>query len=93
MDGVKQIYDSVYILTRDPNSPWNLKYLLCQFHLVTQNNDFSVLKKADRRAIISQVKNWINSWINYCENEAEYLKSFVLFTVFINIPEVKACIG
>jgi hypothetical protein len=30
--------------------------------------DGSALKKADRREIISQVKNWINAWVNYCEN-------------------------
>jgi hypothetical protein len=52
-----------------------------------------VLKKANQRAIISQVKNWINSWVNYCENEAEYLKSLALFTAFMNRPDVKARLG
>jgi hypothetical protein len=74
-DGDKQIYEPIDMLTRDPNSPRNVKHiLLCWFHLVTHKFDVSVLKKADRGAIISQVKNWITSWVNYCETEAEYLK-------------------
>jgi hypothetical protein len=56
---------------------------------VTQKFDVSVLKKADRGAIISQVKNWSTSWVNYCENEAEYLKSFSLFTAFMDRHDVK----
>jgi hypothetical protein len=56
---------------------------------MTQKIDVSVLKKADRGAIISQAKNWITSWVNYCENEAEYLKSFSLFTAFMDRPDVK----
>jgi hypothetical protein len=60
---------------------------------VTQKFDVSVLKKADRSAIISQVKNWITSWVNYCENEAEYLKSFLLFTSFMDRPDVKEQLG
>jgi hypothetical protein len=59
MDGDKQIYEPLDILTRDPDSPWNVKHILCQFHLVMQKFNVSVLKKADRDAIISQVKNWI----------------------------------
>jgi hypothetical protein len=35
------------------------------------------------------VKNWIASWVNYCENEAEYLKSFLLFTAFMDRPVEK----
>jgi hypothetical protein len=89
MDDNKQIYDPINILTRDPNSPWNVKHALCKFHLVTQKNDVSILKKSDRGAIISQVKNWITSWVNYCENKAEYLKSFALFTAFMDRPDVK----
>jgi hypothetical protein len=56
---------------------------------VTQKFGVSVLKKADRGAIISQVKNWIASSVNYCENEAEYLKSFSLFIAFMDRPDVK----
>jgi hypothetical protein len=48
-NGDKQIYEPIDILTRDPNSPWNVKHVLCQFHLVTQKFDVSVLKKADPR--------------------------------------------
>jgi hypothetical protein len=70
MDGDKQIYDPINILTHDSNSTWNVKHVLCQFHLVMQKFDVSVLKKSDRGAILSQVKNWITSWVNYCENEA-----------------------
>jgi hypothetical protein len=55
--------------------------------------DVSVLKKADRGALVSQVKNWITSWVNYCENEAEYLKSFSLFTAFMDRSDVKARFG
>jgi hypothetical protein len=73
-DGDKQIYEPIDILIRYPNSPWNVKHVLCEFHLVMQKFDVSVLEKADRCAIVSQVKNWINSWVNYCENKAEYLK-------------------
>jgi hypothetical protein len=36
------------------------------------------------------MKNWINSLVSYCENEAEYLKSFEFFTAFMNISDVKA---
>jgi hypothetical protein len=61
--------------------------------MVTQKKYDTVFKKADRGAIISQVKNWINSWVPYCKNEAEYLKSFSLFTAFINQPDVKAQCG
>jgi hypothetical protein len=61
MDGDKQIYEPLDILTREPNSPWNMKHVLCQFHLVTKKIIVSMLKKADQRAIISQVKNWKNS--------------------------------
>jgi hypothetical protein len=50
--------------------------------------DVSVLKKANGGAIISQVKNWINSWVTYCENEVEYLKSLSLFATFVNRPDV-----
>jgi hypothetical protein len=50
---------------------------------VTQIFDVSVLKKADRGENISQAKNWITSWVNYCENEGEYLKSFGWFTAFM----------
>jgi hypothetical protein len=92
-DGDKQIYDTIDILTRDSNSPWNMKHVLCQFHLVTQKFDVSVLKKADRGAIKSQVKNWITSWVNYCENEAEYLNSFSLFTAFMARPDFKERLG
>jgi hypothetical protein len=92
-DGDKQIYDPINILTRDLNSPWNVKHVLCQFHLVTHKFDVSVLKKGDRGAIISQVKNWIASWVNYCRNEAEYLKSFSLFTAFMDQPDVKVRFG
>jgi hypothetical protein len=60
---------------------------------VIQKNDDSVLKKSDQRAIVSQIKNWINSWVDYCENEAEYVKSFALLTAFMNIPDVKECMG
>jgi hypothetical protein len=60
---------------------------------VTHKCDASVLKKADRRAIISQVKNWINQWVNYGGNGAEYLKSFALFTAFINRPDIEAYMG
>jgi hypothetical protein len=56
---------------------------------VTQKFSVSVLKKADRGAIISQVKNWITSWFNYCGNEAEYLNSFSLFMAFVDGPGVK----
>jgi hypothetical protein len=56
-------------------------------------NDVSVLKKADRLAIISQVKNWINAWVNYCKDEAGYLKSFALFIAFMNRSDIKACLG
>jgi hypothetical protein len=52
-------------------------------------NNISVLKKADRREITSQVKNWITSWVNYCENKVEYLKFLALFTAFMNRPDVK----
>jgi hypothetical protein len=93
MDGDKQIYEPINILTPDSNSPWNVKHVLCQFHLVTQKFDVSVLKKADRGAIISQVRNWITSWVNYCENEAEYLKSFSLFSAFMDRPDVKEQLG
>jgi hypothetical protein len=93
MDGDKQIYEPIDILTRDPNSPWNVKHVLSQFHLVTQKFDVSILKKADRGAIISQVKNWTTSWVNYCENEAEYLKSFSSFTAFMDRPDVKERLG
>jgi hypothetical protein len=54
-----------------------------------QKFDVSAVKKADRGAIISQVKNWIASLVNYFENEAEYLKSFSLFTAFMDQPDVK----
>jgi hypothetical protein len=91
-DGDKKIYKLIDILTRDSNSPWNVKHVLCKFHLVTHKIDVSVLKKADRGAIISQVKNWISSWVN-CENEAEYLKSFSLFTSFMDRPDVKEQLG
>jgi hypothetical protein len=60
---------------------------------VTQKFDFSVLKKADRGAIISQVKNWINYWVNYFENEAKYLNSFSLFTAFMDRSDIKARLG
>jgi hypothetical protein len=92
-DGDKQIYEPIDILTRDPNSPWNVKHVLCQFHLVTHKFDVSVLKKTDGCASISQVKNWIISWINYCENEAEYCNSFSLFTAFMDRPDVKERCG
>jgi hypothetical protein len=55
---------------------------------VTHKFDVSVLKKSNRGAIISQVKNWITSWVNYCENEGEYDKSFGLFTAFMEQPDV-----
>jgi hypothetical protein len=84
MDGDKQIYEPADILTRDPNSRWNVKHVLCQFHLVMEKFNVSILNKADRGAILFQVKNWITSWVNYCENEAEYLKSFSLFTAFMD---------
>jgi hypothetical protein len=58
-----------------------------------QKSDVSVLEKADRGANISQVKNWIASWVNYCENEAEYLKSFSLFTAFMDRSDVKVRLG
>jgi hypothetical protein len=58
-----------------------------------QKFDVNILKKADRGAIISQVKNWIASWVNYCENKAEYLKSFSLFTAFMDQPDVKLQLG
>jgi hypothetical protein len=73
-----------------------VKHALCQFHLVTQKFGAIVLKKADRGAIISQAKNWINSWVNYCENEAEYLESFSLFTAFMAFmdrPDVEERLG
>jgi hypothetical protein len=92
-NGDKQIYEPIDILTRDPNSPWNVKHVLYQFHLVTQKFDVSGLKKADRGAIISQVKNWITSWVKNCENEAEYLNSFSLFTEFMDRPGVKEQLG
>jgi hypothetical protein len=92
-DGDKQIYKPIDVLTRDSNSPWNMKHVLYQFHFVTHKFDVSFLKKADRGAIISQVKNWITSWVNYCENEAEYLKSFSLFTAFMDRPDVKERLG
>jgi hypothetical protein len=60
---------------------------------VTQKFDASFFKKADRVAIISQAKNWIASWVNYCENEAEYLNSFSFFTAFMDQPEVKVRLG
>jgi hypothetical protein len=88
MDGDKQIDEPLDIPTQDPNSPWNVKDVLCQFHLVTQKFDVSLRRKADRGAIISQVKNWITSWVNYCENEGEYFKSFGLFTAFVEQPDV-----
>jgi hypothetical protein len=56
---------------------------------VKQKNDVSVLKKADRGAIISQLNNWITSWVNYCEKEAEYLKSFSFVTAFMDRLDVK----
>jgi hypothetical protein len=87
----KQIYEPIDISTRDSNSPWNVKRVLYQFHLVTQKFDVSILKKSDRGAIISQVKNWI--WVKYCENEAEYVKSFSLFTEFMDRPDVKQRLG
>jgi hypothetical protein len=89
----KQIYEPIDILTRDPNSPWNVKHVLCQFYVVTQTNGGIVLKKDNLRAIISQVKKWINSWVSYCKNEAEHLKSFSVFTAFMNQPDVKARLG
>jgi hypothetical protein len=92
-DEDKQIYEPINILTRDSNSPWNVKHVLCQFHLVTHKFDASVFKKSDRGAIISQVKNWITSWVNYCENEAECLKSFSLFTAFMDRPDIKERLG
>jgi hypothetical protein len=92
-DGDKQIYEPIKILTRDSNSPWNVKHVLCQFNLAMQKSDVSVLKKDDRGALISQVKNWISSWVNYCENEAEYLKSFSLFTAFMDRPDIKEQLG
>jgi hypothetical protein len=58
-----------------------------------EKHDLSELKKADRSEIISQVKNWITSWVNCCENEAEYLKSFALFTDFKNLPDIKEQLG
>jgi hypothetical protein len=92
-DGDKQIYDPIDILTRDSNSQWNVKHVLCQFYVVTHIFDVSVLKKADRGALISQVKTWITSWVNYCENEAEYVKSFSLLTAFMDRPDVKERLG
>jgi hypothetical protein len=52
-------------------------------------NDVNALKKDNQRAIIKQVKNWIISWVNYCKNEAGYIKSFALFISFMNRPAVK----
>jgi hypothetical protein len=57
--------------------------------MVTHKFDVIVREKAHQGAIISQVKNWITSWVNYCENEAEYLKSFALLTAFMDQPAVK----
>jgi hypothetical protein len=65
-DGYKQFYEPINILTRDPSSAWNVKHIVCWFYLVTQKFDVSVLNKADSGAIISRVKNWITSWVNYC---------------------------
>jgi hypothetical protein len=70
-----------------------VKHVLCQFHLVTQKFYVSFLKKGERGAIISQVKNWITSWVNYCENKAEYLKLLSLFTAFMDRPDVKERLG
>jgi hypothetical protein len=67
-DGDKKIYEPIDILTRYSNPPWNVKHVLCQFHLMMQKFDVSVLKKDDRGTIIFQVKNWLTSWVNYCEN-------------------------
>jgi hypothetical protein len=53
----------------------------------------SAFKKTDRGAIISQVKNWTTSWVNNCQKEAEYLKSFSLFAVFMDPPDVKEWLG
>jgi hypothetical protein len=55
--------------------------------------DVSIIKKAHRGAIISQVKNWITSRVNCCENEAEYLKSFSLLPAFMDQPDVKERLG
>jgi hypothetical protein len=60
---------------------------------VTHKFDVSVLKKADRSVIASQVKNWITSWVNYCENEAEYVKSFSFFMAFMDRPDVRVRLG
>jgi hypothetical protein len=70
-----------------------VKHVLCQIHLVTQKFDVSVLKKADRGAIISQVKKWITSWVNYCENEENYLESFSFFKAFMDRSDVKERLG
>jgi hypothetical protein len=58
-----------------------------------QKFDVSVLKKTDRGAIISQVKNRITSWVIYCENEAEYFKPLSLFTTFMYRPDVQEQLG
>ena len=61
--------------------------------MLSQKFDMSVLKKENRRAIISQIKNWIASWVNYCETEEEYLKSFALFNAFMSHEDVKEVLG
>jgi hypothetical protein len=74
--------------------PMECETCILSVSLGNAKNYFSVLKKADQRAlisqVISQVKNCINLWVNYCENEAEYLKSLALFTSFTNRPYIKA---
>jgi hypothetical protein len=88
-DGDKQIYEPINALTRNTNSSWNVKHVLCQFHLATQKFNVRALKKADRGAIILQVKNWITSWAIYCEKNGEKMTSFALFTAFMDRSDVK----
>jgi hypothetical protein len=85
----RQIYNPLYILSKDESSPWHgVKHIKCTFHLMEKQFDNDVLNKEDTEGIVHQVKNWIHTFANNCESEDEYKLSYKLLIEFLNKPDV-----
>jgi hypothetical protein len=84
-DGDISIYHT-FLSVKEQGKLWqNSDHMLCAFHLINQHYDQHVSSSHKKvRPLWKIAKNWMYSWIDYCETECEYKCSRNMFEKWLH---------
>ena len=92
-DGDSHIFKPLESLVRDESQPWNCFHVGCLFHLVRMQLNAMPTYSKEGKTILDKIKQWIFTWIDYCETHAEFSYSYQLFLQWINSQPIKSRLG